>query len=580
MPLSLAGQKKIRARQSVAAQLGISPKHLSYVLYGIPAASKYKIFKIPKRGGGERIIKAPIPYLKIIQKALSNKLYADFAQSISKKDKKPVSFAYRKVKKAAKNKDSNKEERRYIPIADNAGKHRNRRWILNIDLQDFFPSFNFGRVRGFFIKDKHFNYDEDGATILAQIACDGVALPQGSPSSPIISELIASILDVHLLRLAKKYKLTYTRYADDITFSTNEKEFPKAIASQAKSSAHWILGIKLVQEIVKSGFKINDAKTRMSYKTSRQSVTGLIVNSKVNIAHEYYRQTRAMCDCLFKYGVFYQKSNLIGPPKCTANLKQLGGRLGYIYSIKSLSVKQISKVNGKRSLSALAKLYEKFLFYKYFIALDNPLILTEGKTDISHLKLAIKWLRYRRENNFSLTYFNRESKIESELLSIHGGGTGDLGNILDIYKRYLHSSKKRKFKCKPAYPIIIVLDNDSGLDAFYKRTKNYLKFDLKKAEKPFYYIGDNLYIIKTVGDNSNIECYYQPEIRAKTLDNGKTFMPDNHPDFDKNKNYGKQYFVTKIVKPNADKKIFLGFIPLLDRLAAAIEDYRSRIKKE
>jgi RNA-directed DNA polymerase len=111
-------------------------------------------------------------------------------------------------------------------IITNATKHRKRRYVLNIDLQDFFGTINFGRVRGFFLKDRNFALHPDAATVLAQIACHQNSLPQGSPCSPVISNLIGHVLDIHLGKLAFHNGCTYSRYADDITFSTNKGPFP------------------------------------------------------------------------------------------------------------------------------------------------------------------------------------------------------------------------------------------------------------------------------------------------------------------------------------------------------------------
>ena len=116
--------------------------------------------------------------------------------------------------------------RRKQSIIDNARKHRRCRFVLNLDLKDFFPTLNFGRVRGFFIKNRDFTLDEKAATVIAQIACFENTLPQGSPCSPIIADMLAHILDVRLVRLAKAHRVTYSRYADDLTFSTNERVFP------------------------------------------------------------------------------------------------------------------------------------------------------------------------------------------------------------------------------------------------------------------------------------------------------------------------------------------------------------------
>ena len=192
-------------------------------------------------------------------------------------------------------------------IITNATLHKRRRYVLNLDLKDFFPSINFGRVRGFFIKDKHFALQEKVATVIAQIACFNNELPQGSPCSPVLSNLIGHLLDTRLARFAKIYKCTYSRYADDITFSTNRKDFPAELAALvAGTLSIWEVATPLRDKIEHSGFRINDKKTRMQLRGSRQVTTGLMVNAKVNIRQEYYRTARSMANELFQRGSYYR----------------------------------------------------------------------------------------------------------------------------------------------------------------------------------------------------------------------------------------------------------------------------------
>ncbi|MFD2029450.1 reverse transcriptase domain-containing protein [Ancylobacter dichloromethanicus] len=126
---------------------------------------------------------------------------------------------------------------------------------------------------------------------MAQIACKDGKLPQGSPCSPVITELMTHFLDIRLVKLAARHKCTYTRYADDITISTNQREFPSALAEL--DGAEWKLGEELVSRINDAGFEVNDAKTRMQLRGSRQMVTGLTVNEKANVAQTYYKRVRA-----------------------------------------------------------------------------------------------------------------------------------------------------------------------------------------------------------------------------------------------------------------------------------------------
>ena len=123
--------------------------------------------------------------------------------------------------------------------------------------------------------------------MIAQIACHENSLPQGSPCSPVISNLIAHLLDIRLVKLASKAGCTYSRYADDLTFSTNKKEFPVDIAvpsgTDGAASHLWLPSKTLQKVIERTGFCINDKKTHMMYRTSRLDVTGLVVNKKINV---------------------------------------------------------------------------------------------------------------------------------------------------------------------------------------------------------------------------------------------------------------------------------------------------------
>ncbi|MEI9982734.1 MAG: reverse transcriptase domain-containing protein [Aliidongia sp.] len=283
----LAKLKSAASRKELAKILGYKPKSLTAIIYKTPDALKYTIFEIDKKSGGKRTIKAPLPKLKELQSHLSHVLYLCLSEIERERSSKPISFGFRRDRW----------------IADNAARHKRRRWVLNVDLENFFPSFNFGRVRGFFLKDRAFALHPEVATTIAQIACDGTALPQGSPCSPVISELIAQILDMRLVRFAKRFRVTYTRYADDITFSTSQKEFPAGLAlPDGTNSTIWHLSDELVGKITSSGFTINNDKTRMHFRASRQMVTGLVVNEKVNIRSDYYRRARAMCECDSLFG--------------------------------------------------------------------------------------------------------------------------------------------------------------------------------------------------------------------------------------------------------------------------------------
>ncbi|MNI15386.1 reverse transcriptase [compost metagenome] len=133
------------------------------------------------------------------------------------------------------------------------------------------------------------------AAVFAQLCVHNGKMPQGAPTSPVLSNIIASALDKTLVRLAGKYRMRYTRYADDITFSFNQSP-PVDIARKIEDTGGYELGDSLRHAIENNGFKINEEKFRLQLKTERQVVTGLTVNEKVNLDRKYIRLTRAMID--------------------------------------------------------------------------------------------------------------------------------------------------------------------------------------------------------------------------------------------------------------------------------------------
>jgi hypothetical protein len=470
-------------------------------------------------------------------------------------------------------------------IVTNASLHKRRRYVLNLDLEDFFPSINFGRVRGFFLRYKHFSLNEKVATVLAQIACHKNELPQGSPCSPVISNLIAHSLDIRLAVLAKAGRCTYSRYADDITFSTNRKEFPPELAFPIEDSSDWKLGHPLVQAVERSGFRINDAKTRMQYRGSRQVVTGLVVNEKVNVSADYYRLVRSMCNSLFQTGSYYRLAwvDETGNPKdaptkeAISEPNVLAGMLAHLHFIKGRPAWR-NFVERKNPPSAL-KLYRKFLFYKYFVAPTAPLIIPEGKTDPIYLKAAIRSLTnfhpalgQFNDGGFtpSVKFMNFTPTVQS-VLDI-GNGAGAFTKIIGGYEKIT-----RGFRSRPCeHPIILLVDNDTAAESVFKTIKKNGGPDISLASlDAFYHLFENVYLVKTpeqVGKDprSCIEDLFDPELLKTEID-GKVFDIDK--EHDEPGKYGKVVFAEKVVKPRVSEINFSRFEPLLSRIAAVLNDY-------
>ena len=161
----MSALKKLHSAKTIADVadiLGFQKKFLTFILYAQPDSLKYKEFDIPKRSGGLRRIAAPQDRLKLLQRRLADLLQDCLDEIDNNTNPKSNASGFDQVSHGF---------RRRLSILTNARKHRNRRYVFNIDLADFFGSINFGRVRGFFIKDRRFHLDPKVATIFAQIAC-------------------------------------------------------------------------------------------------------------------------------------------------------------------------------------------------------------------------------------------------------------------------------------------------------------------------------------------------------------------------------------------------------------------------
>jgi RNA-directed DNA polymerase len=509
--------KAATSLEHLAAILGYKPSALAYIIYKLPDANKYKKFTIPKKGGGDREISAPIDRLKVLQRHLANTLYACRDHIDATNNRRSLSHGFRKPKIA---------------------------------------------------------------TIIGQIACYENALPQGSPCSPIIADLIAHVLDVRLAQLARKHRLTYSRYADDLTFSTGQMEFPAAIARPASGhGGEWQLGDDLVKAITRSGFAVNPTKTRMQFRMSRQLVTGLTVNSKVNIRPEYYRFARAMCDSLFETGSYYRPD---APDVPITSLGSVEGILAHIHHVKDRIDRREEKDKKKHETATAArKLYARFLAYRYFVGLERPLIICEGKTDNIYLKYAISKLPSFQPKlgawegksfKSAVSFFNYHNKAK-DILDI-GGGVSDL-KFFFIPSRFQKTI--RQFAHKPLkFPIIVVVDNDKGGNEIFNTIKNNYQITVTTASTDkFFHIVYNLYLVKTPSEQDGTSCIEDlfPASWLQTELDGKKFNPNKGHDADGE--YGKFVFAEKVVRPNADKIDFSAFSPLLERITAAMDHYRA-----
>lgn len=553
----------INDRNDLADFLGIDVKKLNYVLYVRGTESYYENFDIPKKNGGVRHISAPTGYLRVIQKNLAGALM-DYRVQLTESGaiSRSRSYAFERKKW----------------IYDNAILHRGKRLVLNVDLCDYFDSFHFGRIVGFLKKNRNFQMNSNIAIVIANLCCYNGKLPQGAPTSPVLTNFIASILDNDIIKLSKKYHLFYTRYADDLTFSTNDKQF-------ANKFDDFLFDLENV--IKTNGFSINTKKTRLEYKESRQVVTGLVVNKKANIRNDYYKTTRAMAYSLYRTGKFKIDND-------EGTFNQLEGRLAYIYRLE-----QLKRNNCKESckkLTAREIEYSKLLFYKSFVKNSRPLIITEGKTDNEYLKAALKnlykdypTLIYKDEEgfHFKVELFKRSKKTE-RLFNLPIDGADGITKMLHYFTECQNKPDYLNYFYKlgniPKKPVILLFDNE--LDEKSKKplrkfinSLDRVKLDKKRIseniiDKYYSYLLRNIFLLTTDlckehSENSEIEDLFL-EYNNEPIINGKTFSRDD--DAGKNGKYGK-IVLAQYVSKNYNTLNFDGFRPLLDRIVKISKEY-------
>ncbi|MFM7058809.1 MAG: reverse transcriptase family protein [Planctomycetota bacterium] len=272
------GLPELHTPMELAAALELPLSRLRWLAYHSECAAHphYVCRRIPKRGGGERLLSVPRSCLRRVQTWIRERIL----------DQLSVEAPAQGFVKGRN-------------VLTNALPHSGQRVVLRMDLADFFPSIGFGRVRAVF---RRVGYSPAVASILALLCteCPRVpeesatgrvwraagprGLPQGASTSPALSNLVCRLLDRRLLGLATRLDLRYTRYADDLTFSGGR---------QLEARIGWLLA--RVREIVESeGFRVRDEKTQVLRRHVAQRVTGLVVNDRPGVPRAEVRRLRAI----------------------------------------------------------------------------------------------------------------------------------------------------------------------------------------------------------------------------------------------------------------------------------------------
>ena len=342
----------------------IQLKSLTYYGNTEICKKRYQTFTIKKKSGEDRTIHAPVKGLKSILRALNFVL-----QCVYEPNEAVTGFVREKS------------------IADNAKNHVGQHYVLNMDLKDFFHSFDRERVRKGFMREPFNLYGdkESLAFFLARLCThpfkiegeEQIVLPQGSPTSPTVTNVLCSRLDRRLSGLAKRFGAKYTRYADDITFSSSHNMYNRVDSPSLDKNGRYDDFMSEFERLIEEEkFTINPKKTRLQKAGYRQEVTGLTVNKKVNVSRRYVKQIRMWLYYWEKYG--YEKAEQIFKRDYIADkghvksgkakmVDVLSGKLDYLKMVKGESDqshrglrKRIDKLSGYQNpLNELLNLWEK-----------------------------------------------------------------------------------------------------------------------------------------------------------------------------------------------------------------------------
>lgn len=278
----------------------LGKKDLFSLLRNVDAA--YRPISLQKKNGKYRQIYAPNDCLKHCQKRILQEILT----------KLPVSEYATAYRKGA-------------TLLQNASPHVGKRYILKLDITDFFGSICFEQVYSAAFHTGY--YPKQIGVLFTRLCCRKNTLPQGAPTSPALSNLVMRNFDNSIGKWCKKRGIAYTRYCDDMTFSADTPLF--AVYQKAKG---------MLNEM---GFSLNAQKTHFLTNAGRQSVTGLCVNEKVAVPRDYKRKLRQEVYYALKFGaaesVWHadRKAFMTGDvPNAEAYYNHLLGRVGFVLQIE------------------------------------------------------------------------------------------------------------------------------------------------------------------------------------------------------------------------------------------------------
>jgi RNA-directed DNA polymerase len=466
--------KKIKINKKNVLDL----KTISFLLFN-QKEEKYTTYTFYKKNGSLRTISAPQKKLKLLQQVINECIQDCYS---------PRSAIHGFVKERS--------------IVTNAKNHVNRRFVYNIDLKNFFPTISFRRVVGVF-KSFPFRFDTTIARHLANLCCNKGVLPQGAPTSPILSNLVCRSLDRNLWKLAQTYKVRYSRYADDITFSSNQNIFTDQFLTELE---------KIVE---KESFLINRDKVRLQSFSERQIVTGIVVNKKLSVKKGFKKDLRFLINLMNK-----EKAN----PEFSAqdwldinykNTQRYFGNVPSIEAVISGKIEFMRMVEGEERL-------KKYSFYKKALELDlvgskKGVNVEDDKNKQRQEEWIEKWQDYfdKRDQlliskiNFDEITDPRE-KFDKQLV-VEFNVVDNLDYKMKKYDHNPHELAKKLFQFRSTnnpWGRLVHASNEKYLDVKLRANKELRKlYNNRKEQFPYEIYGALKYFIKKLFSDEYKEKY-------------------------------------------------------------------------
>ena len=256
--------------------------------------NNYKVYKIKKHNGKYRTIYSPNPLLKSIQRKILNNI-------LNNKEISKYAKAYHKN----------------ISLKDNAIPHLNKKIVLKLDIIDFFENIEYPIIYKCCFNEAYF--PKSVGHLLTTLCTYESRLPQGSPTSSYISNLIMKDFDNELGKYCEENNINYTRYSDDMTFSGDFN--PRKLISLVR------------KKLYKLGLKINNKKIHVIHNSQQQNVTGIVVNKKIQVSSKYRNNIRQSIYYIKKYGLKDHLNRINFQESLSAYINSLYGKILYVLSI-------------------------------------------------------------------------------------------------------------------------------------------------------------------------------------------------------------------------------------------------------